>query len=146
MKIHSAKSKKEDQKSHFTPKGIPSCLVVEWVFPSIYFQQWVTVSKWPRIQLEAEQLHSHRVLVINYTVASGRQQETPFLRKSRERVVETRRWRGRGGKQKSAATQRPLTSATAQPVTTQPETHCAFLYCLSLSPSLVSPWLAAGVA
>lgn len=97
MKIHSAKSKKEDQKSHFTPKGIPSCLVVEWVFPSIYFQQWVTVSKWPRIQLEAEQLHSHRVLVINYTVASGRQQETPFLRKSRERVVETRRWRGRGG-------------------------------------------------
>lgn len=84
MKIHSAKSKKEDQKSHFTPKGIPSCLVVEWVFPSIYFQQWMRVSKWPRIQLEAEQLHSHRVLVINYTVASGRQEETPFLRKSRE--------------------------------------------------------------
>lgn len=147
MKIHSAKSKKEDQKSHFTPKGIPSCLVVEWVFPSIYFQQWVRVSKWPRIQLEAEQLHSHRALVINYTVASGRQQETPFLRKSREssRNEEMER-KGGGGKQKASATQRPLTSATAQPVTTQPETHCAFLYCLSLSPSLVSPWLAAGVA
>lgn len=79
MKTHSGKSKKEDQKSHFTPKGIPSCLAVEWVFPSIYFQQWVRVSKWPRIQLEAEQLHSHRALVINYTVASGRQQETSFF-------------------------------------------------------------------
>ncbi len=62
------------------------------------------------------------------------------------RGEERREQRSRDGekKEKAAATQQPLASATAQPVTAQPETHCTPLP-LSLSLSGKS-WLPAGVA
>lgn len=38
-KIHSTKSRKENQNSHIPLRGIPSCLVAERVFLHIYLQR-----------------------------------------------------------------------------------------------------------
>ena len=143
-KIHSAKSRKESQKSHFTLSGIPSCLVAERVFPSIYSQHWQRVSIWQKVPIgrTAAPLPQSPV---NYTIAAGWQEERPSpVEERRDRIQ-----RPRNGEKKGKRQQRQCDRSLQRLLSLWLHSlKHAVLCCLSPSPSpsLGKSWLAAGVA